>query len=294
MVIDAGSKTARNILGIAVVTVAGLTMVMNAMYGYKLGRDLEEKITFAAAGVAFDVVKILAIYWVAQAFMKKDFVKGFVGIMLFSGTLAYSLSTATGFALNLRTVSLVETETKIKAIEMLQKEYDRSLSDHTRLAAELEAQKTNVRYVRTSSCSVPENKMADDSKIFCGAYFRLYHKVEAANDLVKDTKVKLAKANAENPNLVVDPLMGFLAKFYQTDVNTVMTIWAIGFAFLIEGVGAFGLYAFSATRMKSVAPTVVQTSDAKKIVYNKDGSIRKKVGRKPKGLQIVVDNSKVA
>lgn len=294
MVIDAGTKTSRNILGAAVISVAALTMVMNAMYGYKLGRDLEEKIAFAAAGVAFDIIKILAVFWVVQAFMKKNWIKGLVGSAIFIGTVAYSLSTATGFALNLRASSMHDTEKKLETIKLLQRDFNRFDEEYGRLAKELEAMQTNVRYLSTASCSVPQEKMTNESKIFCTAYFRQYTKTEEAKKLVGPAKEALDKAMTDNPHLVVDPLMKFLSAKSGWTVEDVMAAWAIAFAFLLEGVASFGLYAFSATRMK---PTVgvVQTSETTetKVVYNKDGSVRKKPGRKPK-MKIVVDNSKVA
>lgn len=265
MIGDSSSKTVRNIIITAVVGVTIATATMNGMYGYKLGADKFEKRMFAFASVMIDVIKVLALSFVATAFVKGYKVKALVGSLLWVLCLFYSWNAAMGFSMNARAVANAEKMFQASTVKSGQENVNILKNKYDRLVTEFETMKSNKRYGNSAGCTVPEKKLSKEGLEFCNRYW-------AAHITLEDALKAWTEAQKANPMTAVidsDPHLSFMAGKLGVSVPAMMMILAAVFATLLEGISGVGQYAYSNSR--AVA----------KLVRNKDGSIRKKRGRKP-------------
>lgn len=265
MIGDSSSKTVRNIIITAVVGVTIATATMNAMYGYNLGADLFEKRMFAFASVMIDVIKVLALSFVATAFVKGYKVKALVGSLLWILCLFYSWNAAMGFSMNARAVANAEKAFKASTVQSGQENVAILKKKHDRLATEFETMKQNKRYGALAGCTVPKARLSKEGLEFCNSYWVAHVNLERALEAWTEAQ----KANPMTAVIDTDPHLSFMASKIGVSIPAMMMILAAVFATLLEGISGVGQYAYSNTR--AVA----------KLVRNKDGSVRKKRGRKP-------------
>lgn len=265
MIGDSSSKTVRYTIIAAVVGVTAATATMNAVYGYKLGADPFEKKMFAFASVMIDIIKVLALGFVAQAFVKGYKIKALVGTLIWMLCLTYSWNAAMGFAMNARAVANAEKAFHASTVKSGQENVAILKNKYDRLATEFETMKSNKRYGATAGCTVPKKKLTKEAFEFCNTYWAAHVNLEDALKAWTDAQ----KANPMTAVIDSDPHLTFMAGKLGVSIPAMMMILAAIFATLLEGISGVGQYAYSNSR--AVA----------KLVRNKDGSIRKKRGRKP-------------
>lgn len=280
--IDASTKTARAIAGAGVFTAAACTTVMNASFGYSLGHSPLEQYLLVAFGVSLDVVKFLGLSAAAVAWNKGYKSKSTIAFLVWTVAVIYSLNAALGFATATRSAVNQEREFATQFAET-------NIAKHKRLVEELETAKANKRYKTTSGCTVPNEKMAPESREFCSEFW------SKANDLAK-----AEQALPKQVALEADPQAKFYAKWTGLSVEAVNAVWAIVLAMFAEIVASFGTYAFSSSRavpvrmpVKGSRKPVQRDSDEEATqvaVWGKkaDGTPKAKPGRKPK---LVVNNA---
>ena len=230
--IDANTKVARYVVQGGVFAAAICTTVMNAKFGWSLGSDELEKALYAVFGIALDICKFFGLAYVAYAWTKNYKAKALAALVVWTVAVGYSLVAATGFAAMTR--SHVTTERQFHADQAKV-----MITNHSRLAGELEVMKKNPRYESTSGCTAPQSKMKPESVIFCDNYFRHYNELETA-----------AKNLPKGVQHDADPQMSFFAKHLGFEKEKMIAIWAFGLAIIAEIVASIGTYAFSSSRAK--------------------------------------------
>lgn len=282
--IDASPRKATYyVCAAGILAITACTSIMNMRYGYSQGHDDIEKWMFVVAGLSTDLVKVFGLPFAAIAWSKNFKFKATVAFFMWLGVFMYGLSNAAGFALTARVNKNAEQVFDNSTMQQKRNEYTLALSNLKRLKEEQDTMKTNQRYLSTSGCTVPEARMAPESRIFCSQYIVHVQKIIDAEQEVARTKRVLPTEKFEKP---VDPQMVFFAKITGVPTEKITEIWALAVAVLFECVSGFGMYVISPTRRVPVRAEEVKVATA-----------RKKGGR-PKGSKnkpkLVVDNSKAA
>lgn len=265
MIGDASSKSVRYTIITCVMGITAATATMNAIYGYKLGSDKFEGIMFAISSVLIDGIKVLGLSFIAMALAKGYKAKGFFGLLVWLTCLGYSLNAATGFGMNARSTKNAEQQAEINTAIQSRENTKLIQEKYKRLVEEVETNKKNKIYRRSAGCTIPKTKMVKETLEFCDMYWlKNVEILEAAKAIEKAQSVEVKTAMVDP-----DPQMTFLAKKFGVTTADMIMIFAVMFAVLLEMISAFGQYAFSYSRATA------------NIVRNKDGSVRKKRGRKP-------------
>jgi hypothetical protein len=264
MIVDATSKTGRALPNVAIWACAGVTMAMNAKFGYSLGSDDFERWMYVAFGIALDVCKVMGLAFAAHHFFKGYWIKGTFATLVWAAAVTYSGTAALGFAAMTRSHVTGEQAYENDKITTARNEFNR-------YAKEVETYKKNPFYDHTHGCTREQNKMSGAQAWFCDQYaFKVKEMEKAKTDLPKKY---VAPA---------DPQMLFFASLTGKSKDEMLKMWAMMIAVIAELAASVGTYAFSASRAKPVrttrsAPklTVVQPT-------NVNGEQKRRPGR-PKG-----------
>ncbi len=278
--IDASSKTARNVATSMVIVAAATTMVMNAKFAWTAGSDDIERYVLMAFGISIDVVKLLGLAFIVAAFVKRHYFKACAATVVFVGAISYSLMAGIGFASHTRTTVVAERNHSNTQVEVAMNSYKTASDEFARLSKELDTMKLNKRYVSTSACSVPNNKMTEESQLFCNEMTQKLLKHDDAKKMMLQAQAALPKHHIQE----ADPQMKFFAELFGVSQKKMVEMFAIYFAILAEIVSSLGTFAFSSSRLK---PDVRKARAENGITVDgvrlkKDGSPAKKPGRKPR------------
>lgn len=247
MVIDSSSRVSRSAVPIGILFVTAVTMVMNAKFGYSLGSDDLERWAFVALGIGVDICKVFGLGFIVTAFMKKDRLKASLGLVVWIGLVSYSLVAGIGFASMTRSNITAERSHENEKIQAAIAAVKTKLADIERMTAEREVMKANQRYISTSGCSVPKDKMKFESSMFCDSYFAKYDEILEAQKEVPVLKAAIPKNDVIKD---ADPQMSFFSSNLGVSLSSMIVIWSVYMAIIAELVSSVGTYAFSPTRYK--------------------------------------------
>lgn len=233
----------------AVIVVSICTAGMNARYGYTQGAHEIEKWMFVAVALCFDVLKFMGLRYVATAFLKKYWVKGTLGFMAWLIVSIYGLNSALGFAMATRSHMQAEQAFEASKHTSVDAAYKNKFDHLEKLQSDLKEYTKNPRYARTTACSVPNERMTNESKFFCQVYWRKEAEIAEAKKEVAAAEEKMKQEKGDKKFVAdADPLMSMYAKLGAWKLDEVTMTWALVFAFMMEVVSSVGNYAFSPSR----------------------------------------------
>ena len=290
----------------AAAALCGVTVAANLHFGLTLGSTPEEKIIYAIASVAADVVKCTAVMVVIRLWLKRQRVLAGVGTVLGLICLAWSLASAAGFALSTRehTAAIHAAASKVNdgwkatissAGEQL------ALVERSRpppvIEAELASQLVPVAiWRRTQGCTeltLPESHSA------CARVLALRQELAAAlssqalEERIADARRELATQPVVGQT--ADPQAAALAALLGTEESKLRRGLALLLAVLVEAGSAFGFAIASAatanppspqragpTPRTSTAPdTALRSPTTSSVVSFAEQAARRKHGRRP-------------
>lgn len=283
--IDVSKRSARMGAAAGILAVTGCTMLMNAQFGWSLGSTELEKYTFVIASVSLDLYKVFGLGFVIAALLISRYTKAVAAFLVWAVCVGYGLTAGIGFAAMTRSHSVAERTFHNQKIESVQNDYNNKKLYLDRLTEELATMKNNERYLKSASCTVPEERMREETRIFCSQFGVQKEKIEKAEVDLFMAKGKLPQKDdvyVRDP----DPQMTFWSQMTGMDIKTLINRWAIALAVVFEIVSSLGMYAISPSRKKY---EYTSTSVRDGIPLKKDGTPMKKRGRPPK--LSVVQNS---
>jgi hypothetical protein len=234
----------------AATALCAVTVMANLKFGLSLGSTAEEKLVYAIASVAADIVKITAVIVVIRLWQKPHRMLACVGAILGLICLAWSLASAAGFALSTREhTAAVHAASKVidgwtatirRAGEQL------ALVERARapsvVEAELAAQLVPTAiWKRTRECvelTLPESHNA------CARVLALRQELAAAQSAqALETRIDDARRELATQPVVgqsADPQVTGLAAMLGTEQATLRRGLALLLAVLVEVGSAFG------------------------------------------------------
>jgi hypothetical protein len=235
----------------AAVALCLVTMAANLNFGMTLGITPEEKIVYAIASVAADVVKITAVIVVIRLWQKPQRMLACVGAILGLICLAWSLASAAGFALSTREHTAAVHAAASKVIDGWTATIRRAgeqlaLVERARapsvVEAELAAQLVPAAiWKRTRECvdlTLPESHNA------CARVLALRQELAAAKSAqALETRIDEARQQLATQPVVgqsADPQVTGLAAMLGTEQATLRRGLALLLAVLVEVGSAFG------------------------------------------------------
>lgn len=253
----------------AVIFVSCMTAAMNFRYGMSLGSDDMEKYMLAGTGLAFDVIKFLGLAYAVNAFRKKARVKAVLAFFGWGICVLYSMNAALGFATMARSHMIAHTQFEISqdakqkkdqedTVRQVKAKYQEKFNTLTAKNAEFEKMKDNPRFASTTACSVPETRMTNESIFFCRKFYMTSLEIKDMKAEVEKAEIEMNDKLASQPKLPEkfhadpDPLMTFYSKWFGIPLETLVTIWAVAIAVMLELIASVGNYAFSPTRLKPI------------------------------------------
>lgn len=233
--IDAGSKTARSITGLAIFIAAGCGMAMNAQFGFNLGSSQAEKIAFAAFGIAVDLAKVFALGFAAYAWSKRHHAKAAACIIVWLTTVAYASTAAIGFASTARDATVASRSGEAG-------DYKSAIADRDAFQSQMAAARKNPLFEQTFGCSRYDPNAAEGTPAgrraeFCSTYWRTASQLD-------ELKPKIATAHFTD----ADPQAALFARMTGLPRETVSLGLALFVAGVTEIISSLGTWTFSTSR----------------------------------------------
>ena len=242
-----------------------VTMAANLHFGLTLGSTPEEKLIYATASVAADVIKITTVIVVIRLWQKRQRMLACVGTLLGLICLAWSLASAAGFALSTRehtaalhaaasTVSAGWTTTIRRAGEQLA--VVERVRPTTVIEAELASQLVTVAiWRRTQGCTeltLPESQSACSRVLGLRQELAAARSAQALEERIADARRELAMKPVVGQS--ADPQVAGLAAMLSTEESTLRRSLALLLAVLVEAGSAFGFAIASAATANPPSP----------------------------------------
>jgi transcriptional regulator with XRE-family HTH domain len=235
----------------AATALCAVTVMANLNFGLSLGSTAEERIVYAIASVAADIVKITAVIVVIRLWQKPHRMLACVGAILGLICLAWSLASAAGFALSTREHTAAVHAAASKVIDGWTATIRRAgeqlaLVERARapsvVEAELAAQLVPTAiWKRTRECvelTLPESHNA------CARVLALRQELAAAQSAqALETRIDEARRELATQPVVgqsADPQVTGLAAMLGTEQATLRRGLALLLAVLVEVGSAFG------------------------------------------------------
>lgn len=255
----------RNLVAVvAVLAICAVSMLIQWRFGYSWGRTSAageiwggwtEAHLYGAAAVAGDALKALLPLIFMAAFFSGYWLKGLVGAVLWTATVACAVMGALGH-IAVNRFDTIDTRAHASAsyqdVRAEMKRASESMSwvpahrPIDTVSAELNVHKAQRFWLVTDQCTDVKGKSARE-------YCQQFHKMEAelASGIeagkiqarIDAASVKIATSFKTGAPSEADPQAGVIARITGKDIGTVQGFLVFLIAFLIEGVAGFGLYA---------------------------------------------------
>lgn len=235
----------------AATALCAVTVMANLNFGLSLGSTADEKLIYAIASVAADIVKITAVIVVILLWQKRQRMLACVGTVFGIMCLAWSLASATGFALSSREHTAAMHATTSNTIQGWTTTLRRAgeqlaLVVRARAPSVVEAELAGqlvpaAIWKRTQGCSeltLPESHSA------CARVLALRQELAAAQSAhalearIDEARQQLATKPVVGQN--ADPQVAGLAAMLGTEESTLRRGLALLLAVLVEFGSAFG------------------------------------------------------
>ena len=248
-------KHALSLLGVVAAAVLLLVSgAMNWQFGYSLGKSPFDSQIFGLASAASDGLKALLPFFLFAAIRSRRWSHAAAGVALWTVTLAYSLTSALGFAALNRTDTTGMRAAQVENYKDVRSDLARArerlgwIPEHRpagTVEAEMEAMKQQRRWRSTRGCT---NATAAKSIAFCQKYHQLGAELAAAREAaqieqqIARLKIELAKLPSAASQTAADPQATVLARLSGQKNEVVQTALVILMAILVELGSALGFY----------------------------------------------------
>ena len=248
----------RHALGLLGVAAAAVLLVvsgaMNWQFGYSLGKTDFDSQIFGLASAASDGLKALLPFFLFAAIKSRQWSQAAAGIALWTVTLAFSLTSALGFAALNRTDTTGIRAAQVENYKDVRSDLARSrerlswIPEHRpagMVQASIDGLKQQRRWRQTSGCSDATSRK---SIAFCRGFHQLNAELAAATEAqlveqkIAQLKIELAKLPESSSQTAADPQATVLARLSGQNNEVVQTGLVILMAILVELGSALGFY----------------------------------------------------
>ncbi|MBI1384293.1 MAG: hypothetical protein GC150_05235 [Rhizobiales bacterium] len=264
-------KHALGLLGVAAAAVLLLvSAAMNWQFGYQLGKTEFDSTVLGLASAASDCLKALLPFFLFAAIKDRKWSVALASGTLWVVTLAFSLTSALGFASLNRSDTTGARAAQVQSYKDVRVELDRLrerlnwIPEHrpaAAVAADIEGIKQNRRWSATGGCT---NATASKSIEFCQSYYKLGAEHVAAVEAsqietqIAALKSQLAAAPADFAETKADPQAETLSFLSGHTIEAVQIGLVILVAILVELGSSLGFYvALGQWRIYDQRPAVV-------------------------------------
>jgi hypothetical protein len=236
---------------VAAVAFCAVSALANLRYGLSLGQNPMDKATYAAASIAADIFKIAVPLLALSLWEKQHRLMNIGALVLWSGCVLWSMSSAVGFALSTRDQVVAERTATVSTRHGWEATVERA---EAKLATLGEHRPADVIKAEMESATVAPNiwrrsrqctdVTLDESRAACARVLGLRRELAAA-EAAERLETQLVAGRAQLATVVVsgtlaDPQAGALARLTGLDEGTIRTGIALLLAGLVEAGSALG------------------------------------------------------
>ncbi len=248
-------RHALGLLGVAAAAVLLLvSAAMNWQYGFELGKTEFNGLVLGMASAASDGLKALLPFFLFAAIKDKKWSHALACSLLWVVTVAFSLTSALGFASLNRADTTSARAAEVQSYKDVRAELNRLrerlswVPDHRpegTVSSQMEQLKQDRRWSATKGCTDATRRASID---FCKEFHALGAEMAAAAEAARletrvvELKGQIAKAPKVHSETTADPQAATLASLFHQNIETVQIGLVILVAILVELGSSLGFY----------------------------------------------------
>lgn len=232
----------------------GVSLFMNFLFGWSLGRSDADRLVYGLASVCADGFKVILPFGIMYAWTKRRILAAGVGVLLWAIVTTYSLTSSLGHSATNRAETAGAKMHHVSTYKDLRRTIELRLSERERIppfrsvdgiVAEIRALEVSRDWLLSDGCKDARNR---SQRLFCDGVIKLQSELASAKRAkeldaeISQLRMKLAEASAEGQSGLSDAQTAVIGRLSGMTEDWIRLALTVLVSIMVELGSGLGLY----------------------------------------------------